>query len=68
MKLLTPDGTALMQVTAIRIHSGGLLIEGKIMGTMPMKALVSARELRNGVKLLCMRTTLKALAMLIRGR
>jgi hypothetical protein len=68
MKLVTPDRTALMDVTAIRVHSDGLLIEGKIMGTMPMKAIVSAPELRNGVKLLGMRVVLKALAMLLRGR
>jgi hypothetical protein len=68
MKLLTPDRTPLMDVTAVRVHSNGLLIEGKIMGTMPMKAIVSASELRNGIKLLGMRVALKALAMLIRGR
>jgi hypothetical protein len=68
MKLITPDRTPLMDITAIRVHSSGLLIEGKIMGTMPMKAIVSASELRNGIKLLGMRVALKALAMLIRGR
>jgi len=57
-----------MDVTAIRTHSAGLLIEGKIMGTMPMKAIISAPELRSGIKLLSMRIMLKLFSMLIRGR
>jgi hypothetical protein len=67
MKLFTPDNTELIDVTAIRPEGNGLLIEGKIMGAMPMKAVLRPRELRAAVRLLSFRTFLALLAMLFRG-
>jgi hypothetical protein len=46
MKIYTPDGTELMAVTAIRAQDQGILIEGLIMGAMPMKGIVQADQLR----------------------
>jgi hypothetical protein len=50
MKFYTADKTVLMEITAIRPHREGLSIEGKIMGTMPMKAVLRPEELRAGFR------------------
>ncbi|MHC8378414.1 hypothetical protein ACYZT3_21145 [Pseudomonas sp. MDT1-16] len=50
MKLFTLDKTILMDVTAVRKHEQGILIEGKIMGTMPMKTVLRPEELRSALK------------------
>jgi hypothetical protein len=42
------------------------MIEGKIMGTMPMKAVLRRSELRAGFRLLILRAVLTLLAMLFR--
>ncbi len=66
MKLYTPEKTELIEVTAVRPHDDGLLIEGKIMGAMPMKAMLRPRELRRAFALLTFRTVLTLIAMLFR--
>ncbi|HEX7784424.1 MAG TPA: hypothetical protein VF509_16615 [Sphingobium sp.] len=68
MKLYTPDKTVLMDVTAIRPHPDGLVIEGKIMGAMPMKAILRPAEARAAFKLLSWPVFKTALSMLLRGR
>lgn len=66
MKLYTPDATELIDVTAIHPHPDGLLIEGRIMGAMPMKAVLRPRELRGALRLLGPRIVLTLIAMLFR--
>jgi len=66
MKLYTPEKTELIDVTVVRPQGTGLLIEGKIMGAMPMKAMLRPSELRAGFRLLGFRTLLTLLAMLFR--
>ena len=66
MKFYTPEKTELIDVTAVRPQGGGILIEGKIMGAMPMKALLLPSELRRGFALLTLRTALTLLLMLFR--
>ena len=66
MKLYTPDKTELIDVTAVRSQEAGLLIEGRIMGAMPMKAVLRPSELRAGFRLLSFRVVLTVLAMLFR--
>jgi hypothetical protein len=68
MKLYTPESTELIDVSAIRPHPDGLLIEGKIMGAMPMKAVLRPRELRGAFRLLSLRTVWTLIAMLFRLR
>ena len=68
MKLYTPDKTVLMDVTAIRDHPDGLLIEGKIMGAMPMKAILRAEELRAAKGLIGWAVMRKAITMIVRGK
>jgi hypothetical protein len=66
MKFHTPENTDLIEVTAVRAHENGLLIEGTIMGAMPMKAVVRPAELRRGFSLLSIRTVTTLVAMLFR--
>jgi hypothetical protein len=68
MKLYTPDRTELIDISLIETHAEGLFIEGKIMGTLPMQALLTATELRRALGILSVRTVFKALAMLLLGR
>jgi hypothetical protein len=63
MKLYTPDNTDLIEITAIEPHADGLLIEGRIMGTMPMKAILGAAEMRRAFRLLSLRTLLAIIAL-----
>lgn len=44
MKLYTPDNTELFEVTAVAPHKDGVQLEGTIMGTMPMKAVLRLRS------------------------
>lgn len=66
MKLYTPEATELIDVTGIHPHPDGLLIEGRIMGAMPMKAVLRPRELRSAIGLLSFRSVLTLIAMLFR--
>ncbi|HEX3973579.1 MAG TPA: hypothetical protein VHX19_19760 [Stellaceae bacterium] len=66
MKFHTPDNTDLIEVTAVRPHENGILIEGTIMGAMPMKAVLRPAELRRGFSLLGVRTIATLIAMLVR--
>lgn len=50
MKLVTPEKTTLMEVTSVKRHEQGIVIQGKIMGTMPMKAILRPEELRSGLR------------------
>jgi hypothetical protein len=65
MKFYTPEKTVLMEITAVKPHADGLMIEGKIMGTMPMRAVLRPDELRAGFSLLSW-PTFKALAAMLR--
>jgi hypothetical protein len=66
MKLYTPEKTDLIEVTAIRPERNGVVIEGTIMGAMPMRAFLRPRELRSAFALLRPRIIFTLLAMLFR--
>ncbi len=66
MKLTTPEKTDLIVITAVAPHPDGLLIEGRIMGAMPMKAVLRPVELRAGFRFLRPRVVFAMLAMLFR--
>jgi len=66
MKLYTPEKVELMEVKSVSPSPDGLVIDGQIMGTMPMKAVLTPRELRRAFRLLGLRTVLFAIAMLFR--
>jgi hypothetical protein len=63
MKLYTPDGDVLLEIRSMRPHPDGLVIEGVIMGAMPMKAVLRADQVRPAVKLLSWPVVRRALAM-----
>ncbi len=67
MKLYSPDKSTLMEVRTVKDHPEGLVVEGKIMGAMPMKAIVRPEEMRAALKLLSFRIVLKVIGMLLRG-
>lgn len=66
MKLYTPEKTELIDVVSVKPQADGLLIEGKIMGAMPMKAVLRPAELRRAFALLSFRTIVALFAMLFR--
>jgi len=66
MKLYTPEKVELMEVKSVSPSPDGLVIDGQIMGTMPMKAVLTPRELRRAFRLLGLRTVLFAIGMLFR--
>lgn len=66
MKLYTPEKSVLLDVTSVQPHPDGLLVAGKIMGTMPMKAIVRPEELRAGLRLLTVPLFFKLVTMLFR--
>nr|WP_168605560.1 hypothetical protein [Novosphingobium sp. SG707] len=56
-----------MEVTALDIASGELVIKGKVFGTMPMSARLSPDEARKGLKLLSPRILIFLLTFLFRS-
>ncbi len=66
MKLFTPEKTELIDVTAVKTHPDGILIEGKIMGALPMRAVLTPAELRRGFSLLTWGLAKKLVAMSFR--
>ena len=66
MKLFTPDNIELLVVTSLSPDAEGLLIVGKIMGAMPMKAVLRPAELRKSLRLLSVRTILALIGMLFK--
>ena len=68
MKFYTLDKSVLMDVTKVSSHPEGIVLEGKIMGTMPMKAVLRPSELRAGMRFLGLKLIWRALKMLITGK
>lgn len=52
MILYGADGTALIEVKALERSGNELLIKGKVFGTMPLTARLTAAETRKGLGLL----------------
>ena len=67
MKLFTPDKSLLIEVQSITKHPEGLMIKGKIMGTMPMNAVLRPQELRAVFKLLSVKIFFRAFRMIFKG-
>lgn len=68
MKFYTPENSVLMDISAVKLHADGLVIEGKIMGAMPMKAILRPEEMRAAFKLVNWPILRRAIGMLIRGK
>jgi hypothetical protein len=66
MKVYSPDKSELMSVTSIRREGQDLVVSGKIMGTMPMKAVIRPEEVRRALSLLNFKTILFILTIAFR--
>jgi len=66
MQLKTTDNDSLMDVLAIRQQGNNLLIEGRIMGALPIRAVLTPDQARAALKLVNLRTLLFLLTLLFR--
>ena len=64
MKLYMTDNSDLMEVLRIYPENGNLIVEGTIMGAMPVKAIVKPAEMRRAISLMSFRTKMAAFKML----
>ena len=64
MKLVTPENSALLDVASVEPHPDGIMIHGKIMGAMPMKAVLRPEEFRRGFRFMSLRLTFRMIHML----
>ena len=65
MRLLSPEGSDLMFVEKVDVVDGNIVVHGKIMGALPMKAILKPDELRSGMRLLNAKLIRTALAAII---
>ena len=65
MRLLSPEGSDLMFVEKVDVVDGNIVVQGKIMGALPMKAILKPDELRSGMRLLNAKLIRTALAAII---
>ncbi len=65
MKFYGPDKSLLIDVQAIKPHPEGIVIEGKIMGAMPMKAVLRPAEMRSAFQFLTWALIRRVFRMLI---
>jgi hypothetical protein len=67
MKLYASDNSDLMEIATIKVQDGNLVVEGTIMGAMPIRAIVKPAEVRKAMGLMSFRTKLVAFGMLFRA-
>lgn len=67
MKLYASDNSDLMTVSSITREGSNLIVEGTIMGSMPIRAVVKPGEVRRVTKVMSFRTILFAITMLFRS-
>jgi hypothetical protein len=66
MKLVGPDKSELMTVSALERDGDDLVIKGKVFGTMPMTARLTPEQARAALKLFDFRTALFLLTLPLR--
>ncbi len=67
MKLYATDNSDLMEVNKIARDGNNLVVEGTIMGAMPIRATVKPAEIRRAIGLMDFKTLLFVLTMIFRG-
>jgi hypothetical protein len=67
MKLYATDNSDLMEVSKIYPVNGNLIVEGTIMGAMPIRATVKPAEVRAALGMMSFKTLFFAFLMLFRG-
>lgn len=68
MKFYTPDKSLLIEVQSVKEHPDGIMIEGKIMGAMPMKAILRPEEARAAFKLISWPIVRRIAGMMLHGK
>jgi hypothetical protein len=63
MRIYGADGKEMMTVNSIEREGSTLVVKGKLFGTMPLTAKLSAQEARKGLRLLNARTVLFLLTL-----
>lgn len=66
MELLTKDNDSLMTVHKLASEGNDLVIHGQIMGTLPVRAVLTPDQARAALKLLDFKTVLFLLTILFR--
>lgn len=66
MKLKTKEGEPLMSVATLTPDKNNLVIEGKIMDAIPIRAVLTPSEARAALKLLNFKTVVFLLTILFR--
>lgn len=67
MKLYATDNSELMDVSGIRREGRNLVVDGSIMGAMPIRAVVKPAEIRTAMAMMSFTTLLFAISMLFRS-
>jgi hypothetical protein len=67
MKLYMTDNSDLMEIAKIYPENGNLIVEGTIMGAMPVKAVVKPAEMRRALGLMSFSTKMTAFFMLFKA-
>jgi hypothetical protein len=67
MKLYAVDNSELMDIARIYRDGRNLVVDGTIMGAMPIRAVIKPAEMRNALKLVSVKTLIFAFVMLFRG-
>lgn len=66
MELLTKDNDSLMTVEKLSRDGNDLMIEGQIMGTLPVRAVLTPDQARAALKLINLKTLFFLLTILFR--
>jgi hypothetical protein len=66
MKVYSADKSELMVISRVERVGNDLLVHGKIMGSLPMKAVFRPSQVRKGLRLISFRTFLFLLTFLFR--
>lgn len=66
MKFYTPEKNELLEIKEVEPYEDGLIVRGRIMGTMPMNAVLRPEELRKAFQFAGPKVILTLLAMLFR--
>jgi hypothetical protein len=64
VKLYASDNSVLMDISRIYKDSNKLIVEGTIMGAMPIRAIVKPAEMRKAMGLMSFKTKWAAFSML----
>ena len=66
MRFFTPEGGELIEIMTVAPEPNRVVVHGKIMGAMPMKAVLTPEQLRQGFKFLTPRLIFTLITMLFR--